>query len=107
MYYSVTTAEHVGGRKLLLRFADGSSGVVDFSKYIRRGGVFRALADPKTFKSFEINRDFGVVSWGDMDIAPETLYAEAHREGKVRARKPAFAVAETRAEYRTRRGKPQ
>jgi len=105
MYYSVRTAECMGGHKLLLHFEDGTSGVVDFSKYIRRGGVFLKLADPTVFQSFTINPDFGVVSWGDVDIAPETLYECAQRGQDDRRISAVAAVAEEPGRYSTRQKK--
>jgi hypothetical protein len=104
VFYSVTRADYVDGHRLALRFADGSEGVVDFAKYVRRGGVFEKLADLDVFKSFKINADFGVVSWGDVDIAPETLYDEAHKT-KSRRRPQVLEVAETRSKYVTGRKK--
>ena len=104
MFYSVKSAEYLDGHRLALCFEDGSSGEVDFAKYIRRGGVFAKLADFRVFKAFEINPDFGVVSWGDVDIAPETLYEEVHgRRGVARTKKSALAVAEGRAKYVSRK----
>ena len=105
MYYSVKAAEYVDGHKLLLHFEDGTSGVVDFAKYIQRGGVFRRLADPDTFRSFEINRDFGVVSWGDVDIAPETLYESINKGRSGRTGRAVAAVAEERGQYLTKKRK--
>jgi hypothetical protein len=96
MYYSVVTAEYVDGYRLLVAFQDGTRGIVDLSSYARRGGVFRRLADAKFFKDFRINRDFGVICWGrrgEVDIAPETLYALAGGERR------ADRVAEARAAY--------
>ncbi len=82
MNYDVVSAEYLGERKLKVAFEDGKSAVIDFSKYIRRGGVFRQLADIEFFKQFKINKDFGALCWGDeLDIAPETLYREATENG--------------------------
>ena len=105
MYYSVKEAECAGGHKLLLHFEDGTSGVVDFAKYIRRGGVFRKLADPDVFRSFKINRDFGVVSWGEVDIAPESLYESAHRGHGERSQAAALTMAEEPGQYAAKRTK--
>ena len=59
-------------------FDNGKSGVVDFSKYLKRGGVFKKFKSMDFFRNFKINKDLGVITWADeLDIAPETLYAEA------------------------------
>jgi len=71
-------AEYAGERKLLIRFADGKEGVLDFSSYIEAGTVFERLADDAYFHSYRINPELKVLEWPDgVDIAPETLYHEA------------------------------
>ena len=76
MYFDITDAKYSIDYKLNLHFADGSSGTVDFSKYIEEGTIFAKLKDIDAFKSFGIK--FGTIVWGeDLDIAPETLYVEA------------------------------
>ncbi len=61
-----------------MTFEDGASGVVDFSKYLSKGGVFEKFKDIEFFKDFKINAELGVLTWGnEVDTAPETLYAEA------------------------------
>jgi len=103
MYWSVVSAKYLDGYRLAVTFEDGKSGVVDLEPHLRKAPVFQRLLDRNAFKSFHINRDFGVVCWGDdLDIAPETLYAEAT------VPRPAARVAETSAEYgrKRRRRKP-
>jgi hypothetical protein len=74
----VISAKYKGGYKIEVTFEDGATGVVDFSKYLREGGVFQKFRDIGFFKQFKINQELGVLTWGDeIDIAPETLYAEA------------------------------
>jgi hypothetical protein len=78
MLHDVVSATLVGERRIELVFDDGERGVVDFSKYLDRGGVFERLKDPEFFRSFTVDRELGVITWGgEIDIAPETLYAEA------------------------------
>ena len=77
---------------MAVEFEDGRTGVVDIGRFIAKGGVFARLADMDFFQKFQINRDFGVLSWGnEVDIAPERLYEEATREVR--------RVAESKAEY--------
>jgi hypothetical protein len=75
----VVSSDYKGGYKIEVTFEDGATGIVDFSKYLSHGGVFEKFKDIEFFKNFSINKELGVLVWGDgeIDIAPETLYAEA------------------------------
>ena len=78
MIKDVISARYKGGYKIEVTFEDGASGIIDFSKYLSRGGVFEKFKDIEFFKNFAIHEELGVLTWGDeIDIAPETLYAEA------------------------------
>ena len=78
MLRDVIAANYKGEYKIELTFEDGASGIVDFSKYLNKGGVFEKFRDMEFFMNFKINEELGVLTWGDeVDIAPETLYAEA------------------------------
>ena len=78
MLRDVVSANYRGGYRIEVTFEDGASGIVDFSKYLSEGGVFEKFNDMEFFKNFRINDELGVLTWGDeVDIAPETLYAEA------------------------------
>jgi len=81
MVPDVVSAIHKGKYRLEIVFQDGKTGVVDFEKYIKEGGVFAKLRDLNAFLSFFINPELGILAWpGDIDIAPETLYSEATGE---------------------------
>jgi hypothetical protein len=74
----VVSATYKGKYKIEITFEDGKKGIVDFSKYLDKGGVFNRFRDINFFKSFKVNSELGVLSWGDeVDVAPETLYSEA------------------------------
>ena len=76
--HDVVSAVYKGGYRIELKFDDGRRGTVDFSKYLKREGVFERFRDLEFFRDFKINKELGVLTWGDeIDIAPETLYAEA------------------------------
>jgi len=78
MTHDIIDAVYKGDYLIELIFDDGKRGIVDFSKYLKRGGVFRKFKSIEYFRSFQINRELGVLTWSDeLDIAPETLYAEA------------------------------
>jgi hypothetical protein len=77
MIKDIVFASYKGEYKIELTFEDGASGIVDFSKYLSRGGIFNKFRDIDFFKDFKINEDLGVLTWSDeIDIAPETLYAD-------------------------------
>ena len=78
MLHDVVSAAYKGGYTIEVTFENGKSGVVDFSKYLSRGGVFERFKDIEYFKNFKINHELGIITWQDeIDVAPETLYAEA------------------------------
>ena len=78
MIHDVVSASYLGGYRIEITFDDGKKGVVDFSKYLERGGVFDRFRDLDFFRGFHVNQELGVLTWEDgIDVAPETLYAEA------------------------------
>lgn len=78
MIHDVISAKHRGDYRIEVVFDDGQRGVVDLSGYAARGGVFARFLDMAFFLDFHINEELGVLAWGDdLDIAPETLYAQA------------------------------
>jgi Protein of unknown function (DUF2442) len=82
MLHDVVKAIYRGDYRIELEFDDGQGGVVDFSKYLERGGVFERFKDIEFFRSFSVNEELGILTWGDeVDVAPETLYAEATVRG--------------------------
>ena len=82
MLHDVAKAIYRGEYRIELEFDDGQRGVVDFSTYLERGGVFERFKDIEFFRSFSVNKELGILTWGDeVDVAPETLYAEATGTG--------------------------
>jgi hypothetical protein len=80
MIHDVVSAVYKGEYKIEITFDDGKQGIVDFSKYLRKGGVFERFKDIDFFRNFKINEELGVLTWqNEIDLAPETLYAEATR----------------------------
>jgi hypothetical protein len=78
MLHDVVSAIYRGAYLIEIEFDDGRCGTVDFAKYLERRGVFERFRDLEFFRSFAINEELGVLTWGnEIDIAPETLYAEA------------------------------
>ena len=75
----VVKVEVVGEYKLRLTFADGTVGEVDFAARQWRG-VFEPLRDPAYFARVAVDPEAGTITWPDgIDMAPESLYAEARR----------------------------
>jgi len=80
MIHDLISASYKGEHKIEIEFDDGKGGVVDFSRYLDKGDVFDRFKDIDFFKRFKINEELGVLTWQDeIDVAPETLYAEATR----------------------------
>ena len=78
MIHDVVSAVYQDGYRIELQFDDGKKGIVDFSKYLKMGGVFARFEDINFFRTFSVNTELGILTWGDeVDVAPETLYAEA------------------------------
>jgi hypothetical protein len=74
----IVAAEFLGGYRIELAFADGQRGVVDFRGYLDRPGVFQRFQDPDFFRAFRVDEELGTLTCnGEIDIAPETLYAAA------------------------------
>lgn len=71
MLVDVTDVMPLDDYCLALRFEDGVAGVFDMKPYLSEG-VFKRLSDPEAFASARV--ELGTVSWGNVDIAPETLY---------------------------------
>ena len=80
MEWDVVDVQPVLPMALQVRFADGTAGQVRFepSHLI---GVFAALKDPAFFARARI--EAGAVTWpGDLDLAPDAMYAEIKSHGE-------------------------
>ncbi|MGH7298382.1 MAG: DUF2442 domain-containing protein [Polyangiaceae bacterium] len=73
----VRSAEPLKDHRLAVAFTDGTSGIADLSKHVRRK-PFTALEDERVFRNVLV--DHGAVEWpkGDVGIATEALYALVH-----------------------------
>ncbi len=78
MIHDVVSATYQGSYRIEITFDDGKRDIVDFTPYLKRGGVFKRFRDLTFFREFRVDAELGALTWGDeIDIAPETLYAEA------------------------------
>jgi hypothetical protein len=78
MIPDIISGKYINGYKIELAFDDGKKGIVDFSKYLKMGGVFERFKNIDFFKNFSINEELGIITWqNELDVAPETLYSEA------------------------------
>lgn len=64
------------GLKLELGFSDGTTGVVDLSRWIvGHGGVFGPLNDAAFFRQVQLDPEAGTVFWPNgADFCPDVLY---------------------------------
>jgi hypothetical protein len=75
MFPDVTEVSPEPDYRLRLTFANGECRRFDMTPYLGYP-VFLRLRNPGFFALARV--DYGTVTWpGDIDIAPETLYAEA------------------------------
>lgn len=78
MLLDIISAEYLENYKIKLTFEDQKTGIIDFSVYSKKGGVFEKFKNIEFFKSFRLDKEIGNLTWnGEIDIAPETLYSEA------------------------------
>lgn len=78
----ITGVEVLDDQLLRLTFADGVVGNVAFDR-TQWKGVLTPLADPEFFKQVYVDPESRTITWpGELDLAPEPLYAEA-REHQV------------------------
>lgn len=80
----VAGVEVLDGCRLRLTFKDGMVGDADLGYLIGSGPVFEPLRDPAYFRRVRLDRTVGTIVWPNgADVAPETLYAEAHQVQKT------------------------
>lgn len=62
--------------QLWLEFEDGTTGKVDLSRMMAKGGVFEEWKNPSAFASFKITKN-GKIEWTeDIDMDPDAFYLE-------------------------------
>ncbi len=79
--YRIVEVKTIQHYRIWIRFADGLEGEIDLSDLVGRG-VFAAWNDPVEFEKAYIDPDTHTVAWpGEIDLAPDALYADifAHK----------------------------
>lgn len=74
----------LSGFRLHVCFHDGLEGDVDMDRFVNASdaGVFAELADPTRFAAAYVEPMFGAVTWpGEIDLAPDAMYAEIKARG--------------------------
>ena len=67
-------AEHAGGHRIRIRFADGAEGEVNLGPELD-GEIFAPLKDVEYFRRFSIHPELCTLAWPNgADFAPEFLY---------------------------------
>jgi hypothetical protein len=80
MEWDVTEVKVIGDFALTVRFQDGLEGTVKFLPSFFRG-VFTHLDSLPEFRKVQVVD--GVVTWpGELDLAPDAMYAEIKRNGE-------------------------
>ena len=78
MYWDIVNVTPQSDYSLLVRFKDGLEGLVRLRKE-QLTGALEPLRDIKFFESVFI--DHGAVAWpGEIDLAPDAMYAEVSRK---------------------------
>ena len=76
-YQQTVTARIGDGFNIHVEFADGTKGIFDFSPYMEYP-CYAPLRDRTVFE--KVSAEHGTLSWpGEIDIAPEAVWAEAAR----------------------------
>ena len=75
MLTDIVEVRTVGGLRLFLRFADGTSGEIDLETMLSFDGVFAPLRDPTYFARVQVNPDLGTIVWANgADLCPDVLH---------------------------------
>jgi Protein of unknown function (DUF2442) len=80
MRYDVIDVQALPRMALQVRFADGTAGRVRFEPS-HLTGVFETLKDPRVFAQARVEAG-AVTRPGDLDLAPDAMYAEIKSHGE-------------------------
>ena len=79
MSTAVKRVRHIRGYVLELDFSDGSSGRIDFRRWLTgRTGLFAAFDDVDFFRRVHVDRESGTLVWPNgVDLCPDVLHHRA------------------------------
>jgi hypothetical protein len=76
--YDIIKAKYIKDYLIELHFSDNSNGIVDFSDYMEKPGLFKSFSDIDYFRNFKLDVELCTITWENgLDIAPDTLYIKA------------------------------
>lgn len=76
MLVDITDVKPLDGKKVFLKFKDGTEGAIDISKYVKFTGVFEKLKDEQYFRQVKVNPELGTIYWPNgADLDPDVLYS--------------------------------
>lgn len=81
-HWRVAAVETLPDYRLKVRFLDGLEGIVVVSRLVfsPNAGVFAPLQDANFFE--QVYLEYGAVTWpGEIDLAPDAMYAEIKKVG--------------------------
>ncbi len=80
MNWNVIDVKAIAPLSIMVTFADGTSGTVQFQPS-HLTGVFEALKDPDIFSQAYI--EHGAITWpGNLDLAPDAMYEAIKNNGE-------------------------
>jgi hypothetical protein len=86
MLFDITRIKYLQDYQFELEFENGAKGIIDFTEYLKKGGVFNKLKNKNYFRKAYVNTDLGTICWpGALDIAPETIYKKLKSNSKSTA----------------------
>lgn len=84
MFAKIVNLTPQPGHTLLIRFADGASGVVSLAREVAADGVFASLRDPAAFAQARIGPHGRSVEWpGEIDLCADALRLEINSAMKA------------------------
>lgn len=78
----VSSIKNLEDGMMLVEFSTGETRLFDVTSLLDKGSAFAPLAQEENRQTAKVTHGF--VSWlnGEIDIAPETLYAESYKYSK-------------------------
>jgi hypothetical protein len=81
MYWDIVEVAPKAGYSLFVRFKDGQEGIVHLG-YEQFTGALEPLRDESFFRRVFVHD--GAVAWpGEIDLAPDAMYAEVRKQKKT------------------------